>query len=127
MKINKNLFIKILDDYYSLSPPFKFVVAVDFDNCLCASNYPNTGKEIKPVCDFIRSIRDLNCYIILNTCRNDKALTNAVKWCKNHNIIFDFINENAPDRIAYFGDCRKISCNINIDDMNYHFDAEDFT
>lgn len=124
--MNIEKFKKILKEYYETSPPVKFVLAIDFDKTLSDSSYPECGEEIKPICDFIREAQKEDIYLILDTCRNGEVLDKAVNWCYNHNIFPHYINENAKDRIDIFGDTRKISCDIRIDDVNYHFNINDF-
>jgi hypothetical protein len=126
MIMNKTKFEQILTDYYSTAPPIKYVIAVDFDKVLCNSQYPQLGEEIKPICDFVRSIKNLNCYIILWTCRHGKALQDAIQWCWEHELHFDYINENAYDRRIYYSDCRKLSYNMLIDDMALGFNDIQF-
>lgn len=127
MKMNRNNFKSILDGYYAHSPPTKFVLAVDFDHTLCNSRYPFCGDEIKPVCDFIRSIQDLDYIQIITTCRDGNASVNIAKeWLANHNVRWDYFNENDPKRIELYQDCRKIYCDMLIDDTSYNFNKEDF-
>jgi hypothetical protein len=57
--------------------------------------------------------------LILWTCRQGKPLEEAVEWCKTQGLVFDYINENPPDRIAIWGDCRKVYADIYIDDHNF--------
>lgn len=125
--MNRKQFIKILNDYYSTSPPVKYVIAFDFDGVLCNSNYPFLGDEIKPICDFLRSIYDLDCYIILYTCRHDVPLDNALEWCDEHNLHFNYVNKNVPERVAYWGESDKLSYDMLIDDHAYNFNINDFT
>lgn len=125
--MNREKFIKILKEYYATSPPVSYCLALDFDGTLCDSNYPNLGDEIAPICDFIRSIQDLDVVIVLNTCRTGDALTSALHWCAEHDIRYDYYNGNDPYRILQYGvDSRKISCNMLIDDTCYNFNIEDF-
>lgn len=124
---NRESFKKILDEYYATSPPVKYCVAVDFDKTLCDSYYPFLGDEIEPICNFIRSIQDLDIVLILNTCRTGFYLSDALMWCNEHHIYFDYINGNDPQRIIEYGaDSRKISCNMMIDDSCYNFNINDF-
>ena len=59
--------------------------------------------------------------MILNTCRQGKRLEEALTWCAAHGIEFDAVNENLKERIdQYGGDCRKISADYYIDDLNLH-------
>lgn len=126
IKINKQDFIKILENYYGNSPPVRYTVAVDFDRTLCNSEYPLCGEEVAPICNFIRDISDLNCNLILYTCRYGEALKNAVSWCNERQIYFDYVNENPSDRIFLYGGCRKISCDFLIDDCAYNFNVKNF-
>lgn len=127
MKMNKERFKAILDRYYSHYPRTKFVLAVDFDHTLCNSHYPFCDDEIRSVCDFIRSIQDFDYIQIITTCRDGNASVNIAKeWLANHNIRWDYFNENDPERIELYQDCRKIYCDMLIDDTSYNFNKEDF-
>lgn len=128
MKLNKEIFEQILADYKS-NPKniWKYVVAVDFDNCLCYSQFPECGDPT-PIVDFIKSIQDLDIYIVLWTCRNsnENALNKALQWCYDQGLKISYVNTNVGERIALYGDSRKISCNMLIDDTNWGFDMNDF-
>lgn len=126
MKMNRERFKKILDEYYSHSPPTKFVLSVDFDHTLCYSTYPLGGKPT-PVVKFLHSIADLDFVLIINTCRHTAvAEMIAKRWCRHYGIEWNYWNENDPARISRWGDCRKIACNMSIDDTDYNFNMEDF-
>lgn len=101
-------------------PKLRRVVAVDFDGTLCESDYPNVGdvwnKHMKTH-EYIRKEKEKGSIIILWTCRCGKELEDAVAACKNWHIPIDYVNENDPDRTAFFGaDSRKISADLYIDD-----------
>lgn len=51
-------------------------------------------------------------YYILWTCREGKALKNAIKFCNEYNLTFDAINDN----ILNFRTSRKIIADIYLDD-----------
>lgn len=126
MKLNREIFIKILEEYYANpNNKFKFVLSVDFDDCVCYSNYPLCGNST-PVVPFIRSIQRLDIILMLNTCREGEPLKMAVAWCNEQGIEFDLINENDPERIKVFGECRKLGCDLSIDDKNMNFNTDDF-
>ena len=125
MKMNREQFKKIIDAYYAQSPPTKFVLAVDFDHTLCYSSYPLCGLET-PIAEFIRSVQDMDMIIIITTCREGCAARLAKKWLKKHNIRWDYFNENDPARIEIYKDCRKIYCDMLIDDTAYCFNMNDF-
>lgn len=126
MKMNRERFKQILVEYYSHSPPAKFALAVDFDHTLCNSKYPMGGSPT-PVVHFLHSIADLDFVLIISTCRHTAVAEMVAKrWCRNHGVKWDYWNKNDPERIAHWGDCRKIACNMLIDDTSYNFNMEDF-
>lgn len=57
--------------------------------------------------------------IILWSCRNGKYLDEAVEWCKLQGLVFDAINDDAPEVIREWGNNRskKITADLYIDDM----------
>lgn len=125
MKMNREQFKKIIDDYYAQSPSTKFVLAVDFDHTLCDSSYPLCGYGT-PIATFIRSVQDMSIIIIITTCREGYAAALAKEWLKENNIRWDYFNENDPARIEIYKDCRKIYCDMLIDDTAYCFNMDDF-
>lgn len=125
MKMNRAEFKKIVDAYYAQSPPTKFVLAVDFDHTLCYSSYPLCGLETL-IAEFIRSVQDMDIIIIITTCREGSAAVLAKYWLFEHNIRWDYFNENDPARIELYQDCRKIYCDMLIDDTAYCFNMNDF-
>ena len=100
------------------------VFAIDFDGTLCENKYPKIGP---PKVDMITKCIQLQSKgnkIILNTCRTDRDLEDAVEWCKYYGLHFDYINENTVEGITKYSDCRKIGADYYIDDKNLSF--EDF-
>ncbi len=93
------------------------VIAVDFDGTLCESEFPKIGA---PKADVIRELKERQKHgdsVILWTCREGTLLRAAVRWCTNHGLRFDAINENLPERIKkYGGDPRKIYADEYWDD-----------
>lgn len=124
-KMNREKFKKILDAYYSTSPPSKYTLAVDFDKTLCYSNYPNCGEETA-VCRFLRSVMDLPFDLVITSCREGEPMLIAKRWCREHGIYWNEWNENTPLNISLYGNCRKIGCNMLIDDRAYGFNMQDF-
>jgi len=92
-------------------------IAVDFDGVLCEEKYPQIGRERKSIITLIKKLKIDGNTLILNTCRVGERLKEAVEWCRQKGIEFDYVNENPPEKIALYGsDCRKISADIYIDD-----------
>ncbi len=60
--------------------------------------------------------------IILNTCREGENLETAVRWCKANNVPIDYVNENEPNRVKFWGnDSRKIGADLYLDDKSISF------
>lgn len=95
------------------------IIAVDFDGTLCENKWREIGE---PKCAMISKLKKeqlAGAKLILWTCRVDKLLNDAVRWCLNKGLIFDAVNENLPEIVAQFGtDTRKIFANEYIDDRN---------
>ena len=93
------------------------IYAVDFDGTLCENRYPEIGKPIVEVIEYIRQRKAEGHQLVLWTCRTDDNLQKAVDWCADQGIEFDAINENLQETIDEFGcDPRKVSANHYIDD-----------
>ena len=95
------------------------IIAVDFDNTLCFSNWPELGEPNLPLIQYLKQQQSLGNKLILWTCRAGKPLEDATRWCLEHGLIFDAINDNLPEIIELYGNnSRKITCDIYIDDRN---------
>ena len=94
------------------------IIGVDFDGTLAKTNFPEIIKPNKRIIRWVKRRKKKGWCIILNTCRHDKPLEEAVEWCKSQGLIFDYVNENAPWLIEKYGDTRKIAADIYIDDKN---------
>ena len=93
------------------------IIAVDFDGTLCENKYPDIGAPIPTVIEFVKRQKADGNIVILWTCRAGQQLADAVTWCKNQGLIFDYINENVKENIAmYGGDTRKVFADVYIDD-----------
>lgn len=93
------------------------IIAIDFDGTLCENKYPDIGAPIPTVIEFVKRQKAVGNIIILWTCRAGRQLADAVTWCKNQGLIFDYINENVKENVAmYGGDTRKVFADVYIDD-----------
>ena len=89
--------------------PYKKIVAVDFDGTLCKDAYPHIGEPLPYSLYYIKELAKDGAILILHTCRSGALLDDAVAWCNERGIVFDYINENVPENIKrYGGDTRKI-------------------
>lgn len=95
----------------------KKIIAVDFDGTLSKGRWPGVGVPNLLLIDRLIELQKEGNKIILWTCREDEALSNAVEWCKKFNLVFDAINDNLPEiKQMYGNNSRKIWCDIYIDD-----------
>jgi len=93
------------------------IIAVDFDGTLCEACWPAIGAPKKAVIRYVMEQQKQGAKIILWTNRCGEYLDNAVRWCKEHGIEFDAVNENLPQMIKAFGnDCRKVYADEYLDD-----------
>ncbi len=93
------------------------IIAVDFDNTLCFSNWPELGEPNRPLIEYLRCQQRLGNKLILWTCRAGDALESALSWCKEQQLEVDSVNDNLPEVIEMYGNnSRKITCDYYIDD-----------
>lgn len=98
------------------------IIAVDFDGTLCENKWPEIGEPNKELIAYLKEQKKAGVKLILWTCRVGKILGNAVKWSAEQGLIFDAVNENLPEVIAFMGgDTRKIFANEYIDDRNFGY------
>lgn len=111
--------------YFVLSPLLRpklegKVIAVDFDNTIAKTRYPEIVEPIPETIDFLRKAKENGAKIILWTCREGMVLEDAVQWCKMYNVPIDRVNQNEPSRSEYWGnDSRKIGADLYIDDKSF--------
>ena len=93
------------------------VYAIDFDNTLAYTRFPEIVAPNKKIVAFTRALKAQGHKIILWTSRAGEDLTAAVEWCKAQGIVFDAVNEPLPEQIKRWGnDTRKIYAEFYIDD-----------
>ena len=95
------------------------VIAVDFDGCLCESQWPKIGKAHDEVIHYLRMRQARGDKIILWTCREGQLLDEAILWCLNRGLKFDAVNDNLPENKEHFGNnCRKVWADEYWDDKS---------
>lgn len=114
-----------------------FIVAVDFDGTIANNAFPDITKaelmpNIKLFLDNIKwhiEQKGLNPIFVLWTCRSNNKLGNfldeAVQYCKNNEIHFDYINESPQHpmfkNIKVENPSPKIHADVYIDDKTLNF------
>jgi hypothetical protein len=92
-------------------------LAVDFDGTLSFGKWPGVGPANTKLINFLLHRKSKGDKLILWTCRANKELEDAVIWCQEQGLVFDSVNDNLPEVVAYYGvTSRKISCDYYIDD-----------
>lgn len=93
------------------------IIAVDFDGCLCKNAWPEIGAANAELINRLKFSRATGDKLILWTCREGKALDEAVAWCNAQGLGFDAVNANLPEMNAMYGnDSRKIGADWYLDD-----------
>lgn len=88
------------------------IIAVDFDDTLCIN-----GNANEQLFNFLIQKQREGVVIILDLCRTGKRLMEAVKFCREHGLAFNAVNQNIPASIKMLGhDPRKIYADMYIDD-----------
>lgn len=100
------------------APEYRRIVAVDFDGTLAVTKFPEIIKPIPKMIRYCRQLQKEGAILILYTCRKGKDLQDAVEWCEELGLVFDYVNENTPENIECYGgkDTRKIFAHEYIDD-----------
>lgn len=85
-----------------------FILACDYDDTLFSGGFPEKGEPKQEVIDKVKEFKNTGmCEIILWTCREGKALEEAVERCKEVGLEFDAINSNAPSSLKYMEERKK--------------------
>ena len=93
------------------------VIAVDFDGTLCEHRFPDIGEPHRDVITGLIRLRKAGYKLILWTCREGEYLMNAVRWCHQHSLDFDALNENLTETVRTLrADPRKIIADVYLDD-----------
>lgn len=97
----------------------KRTIVIDFDGTIVTNKYPEIGDVKRWAPEVINGWYDEGHYILINTCRADEDIPKVETALERAGISYHEINNNHPARIkAFGGDCRKLSGDIYIDDLN---------
>lgn len=106
------------------------IIAVDFDDTLFkydhradetsrgeADGGTGIGQPNTELISALRIAREAGNKVILWTCREGKALSDAVAACRAHGLGFDAVNENVQTEVSLrWPDSRKVFADCYIDD-----------
>lgn len=96
-------------------------VAIDFDGTITEpAEYPAIG-ELRPMAKkTIEHLKEKGLVLVLWTCRTGNDLRDALEFLENHDITFDYVNENPKElQDVYKNDPRKLGVDVFIDDKNF--------
>ncbi len=99
-------------------------VAVDIDSTLLIGDYkyPELGKPNFPLIESLNRFREQGGVVIINSLREDTSplgniLTQALDYLKENGLVWDYVNDNDPNRSSKWNDNpRKIAATYYIDD-----------
>jgi hypothetical protein len=96
------------------------IIAIDFDGTIVKNAWPKIGRIRIGARWALRVLKKWGHVLILNTCREDKLLNEALMFLAKNEILIHCANCNSLDRIKeYGGDCRKISAELYLDDRGF--------
>lgn len=93
------------------------IYAIGFDGTLCEDKYPEIGEPKSDAIEKAKELKAAGNILILWTCREGKELQEAVAWCEDHELAFDFVNQNTDGK-----ECKKIAADHYIDNKNTTFE-----
>ena len=99
-------------------------IAIDFDGCLCKNMWPNIGLPNFDAINAAIRAKQEGAALILWTCRVGEKLESAIQFCKNYGLEFDAVNENLPERVAFYNaNPRKVNADEYWDDLSVFVSA----
>lgn len=109
---------------------FQKTIVVDFDGTISSKDTKSALKIPEPRKNAVRVMNrwiSEGYMVIINTLRDNGVWREAaLEYLHKYNIQYTYFNENAAERIEAFGDARKISGDIIIDDRNLGGIPSDF-
>jgi hypothetical protein len=111
---------------FPFTPPRRkksLLIAIDFDGTIVEHMFPEIGPMLPGAAVVMKRLQEAGHRLILTTCREDEPgrrnyLTEAVRYCEAHGIVFRSVNENHPDDEFRNVPGRKVYADIYIDDRN---------
>ena len=98
-------------------PKMPRTIAVDFDNTLFETDWPEIGNPIWPVINAAKTAKEEGAELILWTTREGKPLEDAIIACNKVGLTFDAININTAEMKKLWGyDPRKVGATEYWDD-----------
>jgi len=95
----------------------KLVLAIDFDGCIVAEEYPKIGPLLPDAKRIINQLSEDGHFIIIWTCRTGKHLLEAELFLLENSVHYHKINQHHPQDLLKYEDFGpKIGADVYIDD-----------
>lgn len=92
------------------------ILAIDFDGTIVEESFPGIGSFLPKAKETINRLFDEGYYIIIWTCRTDKALLEAEIFLIDNGVKFHKVNEHRPHEVHKFGGGgSKVGADLYID------------
>jgi hypothetical protein len=96
------------------------VIGIDFDGTIVTEQWPKIGRLRWLAKKRINWMQHKRKHIlVLVTCREGELLEQADRFLMDHGIFMDYLNKNTSEIIAQYGDCRKISVDLLLDNLAF--------
>ena len=93
------------------------ILAIDFDGTLHMGQFPEIGIPMPYAIEILKQLKADGHYIIINTCRSNGDLLEAINWMLEKGIPFDRVNDNNPYMVArHNNNSRKVHADVYVDD-----------
>jgi hypothetical protein len=89
-------------------------IAIDFDGVLQFQDHPYLSRPVPHAIETVKRLSEVGHVLILLTMRVDEELDQAIAWCKDHDLHFDYVNCNPMMETG----SRKVYAHWVIDDHN---------
>ena len=99
------------------------ILSVDFDGTLTLEDtHPAITQLDEVFIVMLKIAQKRNHIIVLNTCRRDGLLDEAMKALHMVGFVPNLVNCNCPSVIKEYGDTRKIFADFYYDDRSFNWD-----
>lgn len=117
--------LKPIEQINKQAKNYQRIISVDFDETIAYTAYPDIISQVPYSIETLKMLQEQGDIIILSTCREGQFLADALQWMKDRGFTPDCVNDNYPHSKHYhYGNCRKISGDIVIDDKNDNYTVD---
>ncbi len=94
------------------------IISADFDGIIARSCWPAIGEPVPGALETLQQWHTDGHKVVIWTCRAGRELAACKQWLDAHNVPYDTIDANLPERIEIYGgsDTRKVSADLYVND-----------